>query len=315
MGKNDAQNGSYKIKYMKTNSIKNIGLLILVSFVLQSCGISDLRTNMIKKQGITSYNVEKGKKLLENAWKVQGFDKLKNHTVYSYHAKDTWKGLFGRMGKIWPNMKSELEFKYRIGSFDGQVHFLDGDNTGNYAGLQNWNYYEINNDITIFKNRSSRKNRKKVFGIAAFQYFTEMIDRLKQAPVISYAGENEFRGQAYDLVLCTWGKVEPHMEHDQYLAWINKKTGLMDFTQYTIRETYLKPPGYKSIGGAVEFKNFIEVNGILIPHTQLIYAIKLKKNPKKNLHKLSITNFKFDDFNYQELILDKTIEVGGDYKH
>ena len=299
---------------MKTKIIRNIGLLIIASMVFQSCGLADLRTKMIKKEGVTFRNTEKGKQLLENAWKAQGFDKLKNHKVYSYHAQDTWKGLLGSMGKIWPDMKSEMAFKYRIGSFDGQVHFLDGKEAGNHAGLQNWHYYEINNNKTIFKDKSSRKNRKKVFGIAAFQYFTEMIDRLKQAPIISYAGEKEFRGHVYDLVLCTWEKIEPHMEHDQYLAWINKETGLMDFTQYTIRETYLKPPGYKAIGGAVEFTDFKEVDGILIPHKQLVYAIKLKKNPKRNLHKLIMSDFKFDGFNPEDLILDKTIEVGGDYK-
>lgn len=297
---------------MKT--IKNLGVIVLISMVLQGCGLADLRTKMIKEDGITGHNSEKGKQLLERAWKTQGFDKLKNHSVYSYTANDTWKGLLGRIGKIWPDRKSELTFKYRIGSFDGQVHFLDGKESGNYAGLQNWNYYEINDNKTNFSDKASRKNRKKVFGIAAFQYFTEMIDRLKIAPIISYAGEKEFRGQQYDLVLCTWGKVEPHMEHDQYLVWINKETGLMDFTQYTIRDTYLKPPGYKAIGGAVEFTDFKEVDGILIPHMQLVYAIKLKKNPKRNLHKLIMNDFEFDGFNPEELRLDKTIEVSGDYK-
>lgn len=299
---------------MKIKIIRNVGVLILISTVFQSCGLADLRTKTIKKEGITVQNTEKGKQLLENAWKAQGFDKLKNHEVYSYHAHDTWKGLLGRMGKIWPNLESELEFKYRTESFDGQVHFIDGKKAGNYAGLQNWNYYEINKNDTIFKDKALDKNKRKVFGIAAFQYFTEMIDRLKQAPIISYAGENKFRGQHYDLVLCTWEKVEPHMEHDQYLAWINKETGLMDFTQYTLRETYLKPPGYKVIGGAVEFADFKEVDGVLIPHKQYIYAIKLRKNPKRNLHKLIISDFKFDNFDPEDLILDKTIEVGGDYK-
>ena len=299
---------------MKRRFIKFTGLLVMGAILFQSCGLLDLRTKTIKKEGITTSATEKGKQLLENAWKKQGYDKLKKHDVYSYHANDSWKGIFGKMAQIWPDMKTEMEFRYRIGTFDGQVHYLNGKQKGGMAGLQNWNYYEINKGDTIFKDKGAKKNRKNVFGIAAFQYFTEMIDRIKNAPIISYAGEKEFRGQQYDLVFCTWDKAEAHKEHDQYLAWINKKTGLMDFAQYTIRETYIKPPGYKMFGGAVELNNFKNIEGVMIPHQQLVYAISLRKNPRRYLHKVIISDFKFDGFDIEELRIDKNIAKGGDFK-
>jgi hypothetical protein len=137
-----------------------------------------------------------------------------------------------------------------------------------------------------------------------------MLDRLKNAPIISYGGEAKFRGQKYDLVFCTWSTPEPHMEHDQYVAWINKTTGLMDFTQYTIRETYLKPPGYKSLGGAVEFRDFKSINGVMIPHDQIVYAGKLKEDVTRNLHRLTISDFKFDSFEETDLQVDKNIPLG-----
>lgn len=118
-----------------------------------------------------------------------------------------------------------------------------------------------------------------------------MTDRLRNAPIIAYAGQKEFRGQQYDLVFCTWHKPEPHMENDQYLVWVNRKTGMMDFAQYTIRETYLKPPGYKIMGGGIEFKDFRAIDGILIPHQQIIYAIKIRKNPKKTFARIVCLRF------------------------
>ncbi|MBL4709507.1 MAG: hypothetical protein JKY48_13815 [Flavobacteriales bacterium] len=241
-------------------SLKQLVLLLPLFLFLQSC-VYDLRTPLIKQNGVTEENANKGKEILERAWKKQGYNKLKNHKVYSYHANDVWKGMFGRMGKIWPDMKSEMDFKYQIGSFDGQLTYVGGKQAGDIVGLQNWNYYEISNNKTTFIDKNDKKAKKVVFGIAAFQYFTEMIDRIKDAPIISYAGEGEMRGQQYDLVFCTWNTPEPHMEHDQYVAWINKETGLMDFTQYTIRETYLKPPGYKMLGGAVEYANVKNIDG------------------------------------------------------
>jgi len=299
---------------MNSNIIK-IAVVIFTSLLLQGCGMLDLRPKSLKKEGITRANINKGKQILSDAWKQQGYNELKSHAVYSYDANDTWKGLLGKMGQIWPDMKTKIKFKYQLGTFDGQAQFLDGKRKGDIVGLQNWNYYEIHNNKVVFKDKDDKKNKRKVFGVAAFQYFTEMIDRIRSAPIISYAGEKEFRGQKYDLVFCTWGKPEAHEKHDQYIAWINKKTGLMDFTQYTIRETYIKPPGYKLIGGAVEFTDFKSVEGILIPHTQLVYPIKIRKNPKRNLHKVSISNFKFNEFDVEELRPNKEIPIGGDFKN
>jgi len=298
----------------KTPPLKLAGLLLVATLLLQGC-MFDLRTKTIKKEGITLENTNKGKEILERAWKKQGYDQLRKHQVYSYKGHDTWKGMLGRMAQMWPEMKSELELKYEVGTFNGQVTFVDGQEAGTVAGLQNWNYYKISNNDTIFTDKNKKANRSTVFGIAAFQYFAEMIDRLKDAPIISYAGEDEFRGQKYDLVLCTWQSEKPHNENDQYLVWINQATGLMDFTQYTIRESYIKPPGYKMIGGAIEFTDFRDIDGIMVPHEQLVYAIKLRKKQKKFLHRLLIQGFQFDGFDPEDLRIDKSMETGGDFKN
>lgn len=294
--------------------IKLFATLITLSFLLQSCGIYDLRTRSIKSEGLTEENTKKGKAILEKAWNKQGLHKLKDHQVYSFHGSDVWKGLLGKMGQLWPDLEAEMNFKYLIGSFDGQVQFTNGSEQGNIAGLQNWNYYEVVGDQTAFKKKDLKETERKVFGIAAFQYFTEMADRLLKAPIIAYAGEDKFRGQDYDLVLSTWGSEKPHEEHDQYLSWINKETGMMDFVQYSIRDAYLKPPGYKLLGGAIEFADFRSIDDILIPHEQLVYAIKMKKNKNKFLHRLVVSDFKFDDFNADELILNSALGEGGDFK-
>jgi hypothetical protein len=46
--------------------------------------MADLRTKSIKKEGITIENTNKGKAILARAWKKQGFDKIKDHQVYSF---------------------------------------------------------------------------------------------------------------------------------------------------------------------------------------------------------------------------------------
>lgn len=297
---------------MKT--IKLFATLFTLSLMLQSCGIYDLRTTSLKKEGITEENTTKGKQILVRAWKTQGFDKLHDHEVYSFEGTDVWKGLLGKMGHLWPELEAKMEFKYRVGTFDGQVHFTDGNEKGNRAGLQNWNYYESIDNKISFKDKDLKENKRKVFGIAAFQYFTEMADRLLNAPIVVYAGEDSFRDQEYDLVLSTWETEKPHEEHDQYLSWVNKETGMLDFVQYTIRDAYLKPPGYKLLGGAIEFDDFRSIDGVMIPHNQLVYAIKMKKNQDKFLHRLTVSDFEFDGFNPSDLIQDDKLLSGGNFK-
>ena len=41
------------------------------------------------------------------------------------------------------------------------------------------------------KTQFRKPNKRIKFGLAAFQYFGEMIDRLRSAPIISYAGEKK----------------------------------------------------------------------------------------------------------------------------
>lgn len=293
------------------NIVISFGLILFgSSLLLQSCA-ADIRTPLIKKQGILAENVTRGKDILDRSWKIQGLDKLSQHSTYSFSGEDTWKGPMGRFSKIWPDNKLQMEFKYKTGTFDGQVAFIDGSRKGEKAGLQNWNYYEIDRENdTVFQ----EPNPKIKFGLAAFQYFGEMLDRLRQAPIISYAGEGELRGQKYDLVFCTWNKPEPHKEADQYIAWINKSNGLMEFTQYTIREDILNMPGSKAAYGGVEFSNFKKVDDILIPFVHTVYVFKLKKKQEKNLHQLVIKNFEFDSFDKKDLVMDPALAKGGNYK-
>ena len=288
---------------------KQITIIVSSLVFLVGCK-SDIRTTLVKKEGQNTTLETKGKALLKSAWEVQGFNNLKNHNVYSFSGHDEWKGLMASVGKLWPDKVMDINFKYQLGTFDGQLQYTSGKHKGEIKGLQNWNYYEIENKDTTF----TKPHSKVQFGLSAFQYFTELVDRLQKAPIILYAGEKDLRGQTYDLVFCTWNSLKPNNDADQYVAWINKKTGLLEFTQYTIRENYLKLPGAKIFYGGVEFSDFKSINGIQIPHTQSIYAFNLKTNEKRFLHRLTISNFAFDNFPLNDLKLNKSLTESGDFK-
>lgn len=287
--------------------MKILSASIISALLLTGC-LSSVRTKTVRKEGMT--NEQKGKDILEKAWKQQGMDSLLTHKVYQVKGVDTWKGLLGKTGKLWPNAEAEIDLKYRIGSFDGRVEFLDGKRKGVIAGLQSWKYYEQEvNDTIVFKKKA---NPRVKFGLAAFQYFFELNDRLRNAPLITYAGETEFRGQQYHQVFVTWNKLKTHKENDQYNLWINKETNVLEFCEFTIHDSFL--PGGSLIGGSIEFANFKRVNGINIPFTQFVYVGKPKVDSNKFLHRLTVNSFEFDSFDEEVLSPNKTLQKIGDSK-
>ena len=286
---------------MKKQIIKLSVILFICTFFFQSC-LHDVRPRMLKREGITEANTLKGKQILDKVWKKQGGDKFEERNVYSFQGFDTWKkSKLGKTGKLWPDYKTTLEFKFQVDTLDGQLTFIDGERKGTIAGIYNSNYYEITNGKTDFQDRDAKSNRRTVFALFHIQYFFELLSRLRQAPIISYAGSNEFNDKQYDLIFCTWGKPKPHLEHDQYLLWINKETGLMDYAEYSVREPYVKPPGYKMIGGNIEYSDYREIEGVWISHNQIVYPFKKKTNQNKFIHKLKISDFQFDNFDVEEL--------------
>ncbi|WP_304235707.1 hypothetical protein [Jiulongibacter sediminis] len=284
------------------------GQLIVLIALLTSC-MADIRTASIKKEGITPENQKKGRELLLKTRKKHGLDQLKQHKTYQYTAHDSWKGFLGKVGKVWPEPELDLDFKYIPGTFEGKVQYLSGDVKGLSGGLQSWHYYEIDNSGKLeFK----RTNKRIEFGIAAFQYFFEVLDRMPDVPILAYAGEQTVGNQSYEILFATWHKAEPHKEHDQYLLYINKETGYLDFLTYTIRDNYLPVSWF--LHGTVKYENLKIIDGITVPFTQKVYLLGPHDEDKNLIHELSISDFKFDIFEPEELYPDKSLPRVGNSK-
>ena len=162
--------------------------------LLASC-ISSVSTELVKEEGLGNGNEEKGKKLLEEAWNAHGLNKLSEHDNYEAVVNDTWKGFLGKANAPWPEPSVDLNLKYAIQTFDGQVNYLSGSKNGKTEGLQSWKYYVLDkNNKATFPEKGGKKLK---FILPALQYFIELPDRLKSAELITYAGEKEFNGKEY----------------------------------------------------------------------------------------------------------------------
>lgn len=298
---------------MKIHQHIKIGTCILIIlFLITSCKIADLRTDLIKEattEEITELN-NKGRALLKASYIKQGLDKFETRQNYTFTAHEKWYGILGKIANPWGVNDEQMRFSYRINSFDGRAEVLSGKKEGVYFGLQSWEYYEGKNpNLPDFNVKDSNK---KIFSISAYQYFVELLIRLQNVPVIEYAGSIEIEGNMYDRVLATWGEnSEPTKDYDQYLVFINQKTGLIDYCSYSAHESKL--PGNKFATATIHYDNYQNIDGVLIPMTHKVILSKPKKNAKP-LHQLNISSFQFDTVDDTILFPNKSLPKSGDKK-
>lgn len=288
--------------------MKKLIWLASISLLFVGC-LSSVNNNLVKKSEAEK-SKEKAISILNSAWETHGLNKLSSKQVYEITAINNWRGLTGKIGTVWPEPNQKLKLQYAVGTFDSKVTFLDGKKAGEQRGLQSWEYYTIpkGDSIPVFKKKAHKKTE---FGLAAFQYFFELMDRLKKVEIIRYGGEKEFNGKKYDLVFVTWHKVKTHGKHDQYMMWINKETKMMDYCHFTVHSIAF--PG-NVVTNSIEFTNYKTIDGIKIPFEQIIYTGRPKVNQSKYLHKLVVSDFKFDSFKKEILYPNKDLVSKGDSK-
>jgi len=281
------------------NYFKTYQLLVLFSF--QSC-LSDIRTATAKSSGTTEINLNKGKDLLDNIHPGQSPAAWNDIEVYELTLKDQFFGLMGSVASPYPGKKMSAQAMFAPDSYDGKITFTSENLKGETWGIQSWKTYtQKNGSQPIFG-----KHKKTTFWVPTYQYFIELPARIQNATIISYAGEQTYKGQAYDLVYATWKSQEPQKDIDQYMVWINKKTKAMDLVEFTVRDSF------GAITGVALYEDLHEVNdNLLLPK-----RISLKSNieSKALLHQISLSDFKANHVSVSEVRPDANLKVMGDDK-
>lgn len=275
--------------------------LFALSLICQSC-LSDIRTDYVKQEGTVIANLEKGKTLLQNIHTGQSPAAWADIEVYELNLTDEFFGIQGSLAKPFPDKKTSMQAFFAPNSYDGKLTFNSGKLKGTTWGIQSWKTYTQESD----KKAVFNKNKKATFWLPTYQYFIELPARVQNANVISYAGEQSFKGEKYDLVYITWKTQEPQKDIDQYMVWINKKTNTVDLVEFTIRDqmNFLK--------ATAVYEDLEDVgDGVLLPK-----RISLKPNKDKAgiLHQISLSNFKANHIPVSTVRPDPNLKVIGDDK-
>lgn len=282
--------------------------MVVVSLVFQACKLSDISTAAAHGPDQSALEI-KGKELMAQAMTAHGVSEFATHSTYEVVGQDEWKGFLGKVANPWPENGDKMALRYIIGSFDGQMEYLEGDSKGHRYGLQSWNYYEQPVASEIDFEVKEDKNVK--FVLPAFHYFIEIVDRLNSAPFIRYAGTESWRGTQYQLVFVSWESAEPHPDLDQYLVYIHPESGRVEGVKYTIREATL--PGSAGVYASIVYDDFREVEGALIPFRQTVYN-KDFGGEDDYLHQLRLESFTFDAVEISALRPNAGLRVLGDEK-
>lgn len=136
----------------------------------------------------------------------------------------------------------------------------------------------------------------------ALQYFNELPFRLLSVDFHVYGGEREHRGRIYELVVATWGSLEPNSQHDQYLVWIDAETKRIVMCRYTMRDF---GPAY---AGTIHYEDYRSIQGVLVPFRQTVVIPApqhtLYPLDRYFFHQERLESASFDRVNRAELIVD-----------
>ena len=272
--------------------IKNKGIYLAAVFTFLVGCTSNLVPPSLE-QGIPESSKVKAISLLKESMEAQGYGNIIEQKAYEFTFTDTWQGFMGTMGKLWPQNKSRLKLTLPIYKFEGHIEYLDGEEKGFQASIINDNYsvLDTNNQYRAMEEH----DKKVVFGIEAYKFFGEIAPSMLTCDFLGYVGEEEYRGQKYDVVFGTWKTLEANDETDHFLVYINKETKLIDRTTYTIRENYMAMPGDGMLYGNLVYEDYRNIEGLMVAHKQYIFDFDVEDDFEDYLHFIEIEDFKFID--------------------
>jgi hypothetical protein len=252
--------------------------VFLLAVLICFSGCSDIRTNLVKKE----VNRYKGVQLLRKMGEAHQISTWDSVATYSVYFQEHFYGKIGQMANPFPDEITKMELDYIPGTFNGRITFLSGEWQSQVWGVSEGATYE---KVTLLDSTEFVKNKDAAFWVPTYQYFIEFPARIQEATAVGYAGQKEVNQQICEGIMVSWGTLEPQRKVDQYLIWVNQTTHQIVKIEYTIRELN------SLLKGAVYFKDYATINGLLIP-TRMPVESNLVRNGM--LHEMRLDSIQFD---------------------
>ncbi len=257
-----------------------VAFLILAGLMIAFIAfhITDIRPDSLPKETLSAETSQRARELLDQAAEKHGMSAWQRHSTLEILASDKWFGLMAHSPfNPWEISEQRLQFQFLRGTWSSRIEFLNGPEQGNVWGIQSWQPYKTNSG----KQPQFENDDNIRFYLPTYQYFIEIAFRIGTASIVADIGAGTYQGKNYNRVFATWGSIEAHREHDQYIIWINQDSVLIDRIEYTVRE-------FGGIAaGATNFADYRNIEGVMIPHLLSIRLV-MPGGFEKEAHVLEI---------------------------
>ncbi len=264
---------------------KGLALLLLVAALVTTaaCSLSDIRPAKLVQEGVTPTSTQKGRALLAQlAVKHGTLERWRKMKVTQAVITDRWPSLFvAKAAAPWPDPEQRFLHTMLTGQDNSRLEYLGGEEDGRVIGIQNWaTYHHDDAGQPVFEENANTR-----FWLPTVQYFVEAPFRLNEAEVVTWVGQEELNGRTYSKVFLSWGTEKPQGAVDQYIAWIDQKTGLLGFLEFTVRD--IAP----FVISTMAFEGYHEVQGFQVP---TVMRLLDKPGGVDGVHAMRVSQVRFN---------------------
>jgi hypothetical protein len=254
----------------------------LAILLLAGC-LADIRPDALVATPVPDAATVRGRAVLEAAAEAHGgIDAWQARETVTVEMTDSWRGMF-KLFSPWPSANVTVRLEQRLHTFDSRATFSDADNAGLVWGISDWKTWEEQDG----EGARVRKNKGARFMLPTMHYFTELPYRILEAPILVDVGEETVGGVVYDRVFATWESVEPTAKFDQYIVYVDRSTGRIAKTHYTVREL----GGF--ITGTMHYEDYVQVDGAWLPMTMVVTA-KPTDTLADYMHRATVSSWTFE---------------------
>lgn len=243
---------------MMTNlNLKRIATALAGAAILvASACLQDVRPPELRG-GIDSARATRGARALEATTnRLGGLDRWRKlgdaeaGLTIRFHSR-FWEWV----ANIWPRLPQSTRFYWVTGRDDVRADLLEAGRVSETWGVQNWVAYSgAPGEPLRFE-----KNEQVNFLLPTIKFFLSAPFLLSKGEILADAGEENIHGRLYRRIFVTWTGAAPRPDFDQYLIYVNARTGLVDYLHFTVREK--NPFAYCT----TVLENYREVNGVRFP--------------------------------------------------
>lgn len=217
--------------------VKNLFILLFCGFLifLFSCKLADLRPQVLTNTGYNADLKKKGLQFIDNPnYTELTPDEWKNYKSVQFIIKDVWRSKFVRfftpVKDDEPRIRVFLDFE----KDSMEIEFLNGVKKGNIYGLVKKDTYQVAPDTgKVF----IADDEVRVY-LESLRLYLTLPWRLKEYPILMYAGGTKVNSSEYETIYLTSVQPEATPDTDQYLVYLEKTSGALEWIQFTYRELF-----------------------------------------------------------------------------